>query len=174
MIIYNRTLSPAERLSVGAYFNRRYAIVASAPDAPTDVVAAAISPTQASLKWSSSASASTTYRIERKTGAGGSFAQVGEVQDGLSFVDTSLSAGTEYFYRIQAVNFAGSSPYSSEAGVTTPNSGTEFPLSNVRVWLKADAGVVAQGGSGTAGVWLDQSGNGNHASQSIAANQPPT
>jgi hypothetical protein len=39
------------------------------------------------------------------------------------------------------------------------------------VWLKADAGVTADG-SGFVSAWADQSGNGNDALQSLAALQP--
>jgi len=42
--------------------------------------------------------------------------------------------------------------------------------SGLREWLEADVGVQTSGTSVT--NWLDQSGNGNHAMQTSAANQP--
>src|SRR5256885_731489 len=41
----------------------------------------------------------------------------------------------------------------------------------LKVWFKAGAGLL-QAGSGQASQWLDQSGNGNHASQSSSGAQP--
>lgn len=44
------------------------------------------------------------------------------------------------------------------------------PMSNLKAWYKADAGVTLNGS--TVSQWNDQSGNGNHLYQSTAANQP--
>jgi hypothetical protein len=41
----------------------------------------------------------------------------------------------------------------------------------LRLWLKADAGVLTNA-TGLVSVWQDQSGNNNHASQSVAGQQP--
>jgi hypothetical protein len=41
----------------------------------------------------------------------------------------------------------------------------------LQLWLKADAGVVTNS-AGQVSQWQDQSGNANHASQSVANNQP--
>ena len=43
-----------------------------------------------------------------------------------------------------------------------------MPLSNMRLWLKADAGTVL----GSENIWLDQSGQNNHASQPSGPAQP--
>lgn len=45
----------------------------------------------------------------------------------------------------------------------------ELPASQLSYWFKADAGVTL--GTGVS-AWADQSGNGNHVSQAIGANQP--
>jgi hypothetical protein len=52
--------------------------------------------------------------------------------------------------------------------------GTSLPSvssGTLQLWLKADAGVVTNA-SGQVSQWQDQSGNANHASQSVANNQP--
>lgn len=45
-----------------------------------------------------------------------------------------------------------------------------IPLANLKLWLKADAGITLNGA--TVSVWADQSGNGNNCSQGVAINQP--
>jgi probable HAF family extracellular repeat protein len=77
VLIYTGTLTPAQRASVGAYLESRYALVASAPSAPSSLAAQALSATQVSLNWSFTlGSASTRFLIERKTGSGGTYAQI--------------------------------------------------------------------------------------------------
>jgi len=65
--------------------------------------------------------APTSYSIQRAPGTGGSFAAVGTASgSALSFTDTSsLSAGTAYQYRIQAINSSGASAFSNTVTVTT-------------------------------------------------------
>jgi hypothetical protein len=43
--------------------------------------------------------------------------------------------------------------------------------SGLKLWLRGDYGITLDG-SGYVSTWLDQSGNGNHASQSISTNRP--
>ena len=45
-----------------------------------------------------------------------------------------------------------------------------IPLANLKLWLKADAGITLNGSNVSA--WADQSGNNNNASQSVAIRQP--
>ena len=47
---------------------------------------------------------------------------------------------------------------------------TEIPSNGLQLWLKADAGVMSEGATITR--WMDQSGNGNDAIQSVPARQP--
>src|SRR4051794_13441834 len=64
---------------------------------------------------------------------------------------------------------------SSTLSVTVlDNSSQSLPAvssGTVRLWLKADAGVVTNS-SGQVSQWQDQSGDNNHASQSNANLQP--
>jgi RHS repeat-associated protein len=72
------------------------------------------------------ASAPSSFLVERATQSGGPYSQVG-VATVTSFLDTGLASGTTYFYVIQAVNAAGTSPVSSQAQATT----LAFPPTNV-------------------------------------------
>ncbi len=93
----------------------------SAPAGPNDLVATTISSSQINLVWLDSANNETGYAVERKTGVGGSYSQIGTVgTGGVSFSDTGLSAGPiSYYYRVRATNSVGNSIYSNEAQAAT-------------------------------------------------------
>ncbi|HZU97267.1 MAG TPA: fibronectin type III domain-containing protein, partial [Planctomycetota bacterium] len=92
----------------------------SAPPAPTNLVASAVSQAQINLTWTASSGA-TGYVVSRGTQSGGPYAQIGSVA-GTSFQDTGLVAATTYYYVVQATNAGGTSPFSAEASATTlPN-----------------------------------------------------
>ena len=59
----------------------------------------------------------------------------------------------------------------ADAYVAFAASETAFPSSGLSVWLKADAGITADG-SNKVSVWADQTPNGNNANQATGANQP--
>ncbi|MGZ4442053.1 MAG: fibronectin type III domain-containing protein [Nocardioidaceae bacterium] len=95
---------------------------AGAPTAPLSLTA---SPGDGSvgLSWSVPASnggtAITGYNVYRGTAAGGeSTTPVASNVTTTSFTDTGLANGTAYFYRVAAVNSAGTSPQSNEATAT--------------------------------------------------------
>jgi hypothetical protein len=87
------------------------------------LTATTVSNTQIDLAWADSSSNETGFKIERKTGAAGTYAEVGTVgADVTNYSDTGLSANTEYFYRVRAHDAGGNSAYSNEANATTlPN-----------------------------------------------------
>lgn len=94
----------------------------SPPSVPGSLVGTAVSTSQINLSWADS-NTEDVFQIERKTGAGGTWSQISSVLANItSYPDFSVSAGTNYFYRVRAMNGAGSSDYSSEVSVTTPSS----------------------------------------------------
>ena len=95
--------------------------------APTGLIATAVSNSQISLSWQDSNSGSTGFKIYRKTGASGSWAQVTAVPSSdRSYTDTGLSPNTTYFYRIATTSGSSDSPYSNESSATTSGSGLAF------------------------------------------------
>jgi len=83
----------------------------------------AISPTfnQINLAWVDNSNNETGFKIERKTGSGGTYAQIGSVEANVtSYSDAGLADSTQYFYRVRATNNTGESDYSNEANATTP------------------------------------------------------
>jgi hypothetical protein len=167
IIVYNQVLTQAQRDTVNTYLGIKYGLY-TVPPAPTHLSATPLSPGQVSVQWSAALSSShVAYLVERSTD-GVTFTQVASVADGLNYIDTGLTAGTTYTYRVRAQGYAGTSGYSNTAATTTPLSGTDMPLTSqqgMRLWLKADANMNS-GGSMT--IWADQSGSGNNATQTYA------
>jgi hypothetical protein len=74
------------------------------------------SASQLGLSWVDNSGGVASFRIQRKTGTAGTYAQIALWGPGLtSYTDTTVVAGTTYCYRVQAYTAAGSSAYSNEA-----------------------------------------------------------
>ena len=104
-----------------AYTNEASATTLNAaPAAPSALAATTVSTTQINLSWTDNATNETGFKIERKTGSGGTYAQIATVNaDVTGYSDTGLTATTTYYYRVRATNSIGDSAYSNEANATT-------------------------------------------------------
>ena len=92
----------------------------SAPNAPSDLAPNAVSRSRIDLSWVENSANETGFKIERKTGAEGSYVQIATVSAGVTtYADTGLVENTTYFYRVRATNGVGDSAYSPEASTTT-------------------------------------------------------
>jgi hypothetical protein len=105
-----------------AYSNEASATTLTpAPAAPTGLSATAVSATQVNLSWADNAGNETGFKIERKTGSGGTWGQVATTGSNVTgWSNTGLTGSTTYYYRVRATNAGGDSAYSNEAGATTP------------------------------------------------------
>ncbi len=93
--------------------------LAAVPPTPTGLTASTASTTQINLSWTD-VSGETGYKVERKTGSGGTYAQIGTTAANVTtYNDTGLTAGTIYYYRVRATNASGDSAYSSEVNTAT-------------------------------------------------------
>jgi hypothetical protein len=173
VIFFDRELSPAERNVVSSYLNNEYGIVALPPGTPGNLTAAAVSPSQVEVTWTGTSvdNSTTAYTVERSAGVSGTYQAVGSVSDGFSFLDSGLSPGTQYFYEVQASNYAGASALTTPVSATTLTSGSNIPLTGLRLWLRGDTGVVTES-NGALQMWLDQSGSNNNAVQATGTCQP--
>jgi len=90
------------------------------PLKPTNLSATTVSSNQIDLSWTDSSDDESGFKIERKTGSGGTYSQIAIISANLtSYSDTPLSASTTYYYRVLAYNDGGSSDYSAEAHAIT-------------------------------------------------------
>ena len=95
--------------------NATPAAPANPPPTPTNLQATAGN-AQVSLTWSASTGA-TSYSVQRSTTSGGPYSQIATPSTS-SYLDSSLTNGTTYYYVVAAVNSAGQSADSSQASAT--------------------------------------------------------
>ena len=141
-----------------------------APAAPSGLAAAAGNG-QVSLSWNASSGA-TSYTLYRSTTSGSETSLVTGIT-GTSYTNTGLTNGTIYYYKVAAVNAAGTSGLSNEAsaaptGGGTPqqllvNPGFENGSSSPAPWVTAsgviDSGTSEAAHTGTWKAWLDGYGS---------------
>ena len=103
----------------------------TSPSSPAGLVATVVGASQVDLSWSAVSSAS-SYTLKRSTTSGGPYLTVSSGLTSLNHADNGLSAGTEYFYVISAVNSGGESVESAEAqALTKPASPSGLAASTV-------------------------------------------
>ena len=87
---------------------------------PTSATATAVSSSQINLTWIDHSASETGYKIERKTTATGTYAQIAQVRANVqTYSDHGLDPNTRYFYRIRATNGTINSDYSNEPAAVT-------------------------------------------------------
>jgi len=102
------------------------------PSAPSGLTAIAVSSSQINLSWTDNSAVETGFRIERKTGAGGTWSQIATTNANVTtYNNTGLTVSTTYYYRVRATNSAGDSAYSNEASATTQSAPAVLVISNI-------------------------------------------
>ncbi|HWP81242.1 MAG TPA: FG-GAP-like repeat-containing protein [Bacteroidota bacterium] len=149
-LLYSVTLAGASTGVIVGDFGTILRAEAQAPVAPSNLVATVISSTQIELTWTDNSSTEESFRVERKTGAGGTYAEVAQLAPNTTrYLDGGLTTGTEYFYRVKAVNVSGSS-LSNEVNAT-PVSLTIAPPTNLVATVVSDTRIDLS--------WVDNSDN---------------
>lgn len=120
------------------------------PSAPSSLSAAAVSSSQINLSWSDRSSNETGFKVERRLGSSGTWAQIASrAANVATYSDTGRAAGTLYQYRVRAYNASGDSDYSGTASATTqPAAGTTHTLTIASVNPSSGAGVSSYVGTG--------------------------
>jgi lysophospholipase L1-like esterase len=110
------------------------------PAAPTNLTASFAS-NRVNLAWTDLATDETGYKVERKTGTGGAWAEIASLAAGAaSYPDAAnLLPGTTYFYRVYAVKNGTPSAYSNEASALVPAPAGQTYLSDLN-WVSATNG----------------------------------
>ncbi len=100
---------------------------ASVPLPPTGINTTITSANRLVLSWVN-ASHDSSYRIERKEGLDGSYAEIGVTgPNAVSNDNFGLKPGTEYYFRIRGCTDQGCSAYSPEVHVVTATEGVRAP-----------------------------------------------
>ena len=72
------------------------------------------------MSWTDASNNEDGFKVERKTGAGGTYALIATLGANVqSYSNTGLAELTSYYYRVYAYNTGGNSGYSNEANATT-------------------------------------------------------
>jgi len=122
---------------------------------PTNLNATASSATTVTLSWTDNSTGETGTKVERRTGASGTFSEIAEVgSDVTLYTDAGLSAGATYCYRTRTYRAKKQSTdysaYSDIACATTPAPPPAAPSNASSTPMAADRIDVA---------WNDNSGD---------------
>jgi hypothetical protein len=97
-----------------AVMAQTYTIGGTVPAAPSNLTLTAPQQSRITLNWTDNSSNETSFVIERSLSQTTGFAQIGTVASNVrTFNDNTVARRTTYFYRVKAVNGAGSSAYSN-------------------------------------------------------------
>lgn len=114
-------------------------------DAPSALVAAAVSSSQIDLNWTDNAANETGYQIERSLDQIDFVPVILAGPDVTSYSDVDRASGTTYYYRVRAIADGATSEFSNVASATTATSGDSG------AWSESDIGAVGVAGSNEAG-----------------------
>jgi parallel beta-helix repeat protein len=173
VLVYTRALSDGERQTVEQYLMQRYPPVVPAPNQPPTANAGAdqtISLFQsASLNGAVAddglPGAAVTSTWSKVSGPG----TVTFANPNSATTTATFSAAGAYVLRLTANDslLTGSDDVAITVNAPPPGS---IPQQDLKLWLKADAGITQS--AGRISNWADQSGSGTNAVQPTAANQP--
>ena len=173
ILIYNRTLSAADRASVVDYLAKKYDIQNLPPTVTLARTPAAASvPAGTTLTLTATAS-DADGRIERVEFLANGGVVATAIAPPFRARVTVKTSGT-YAFSARAIDDKDARTTSAELTATATGSGTPPTLdvtSNLQLWLRADAGV-STGADGTVTGWNDQSGKSNNAGQPETAFAP--
>ncbi len=133
--------------------------VVSAPSAPTGL-AATSGNAQVTLSWTAGSGA-TSYNVYRGTATGAeNSAAIATGITATTYVDSGLTNGTPYFYKVAAANASGTSPLSNEAGAT-PQVAVQPAGQTILAGATAKFGVTVTGTPMPSYQWQVSSNGGS-------------
>ena len=145
ILIYNRELTPIERLFINRYFALKYKLDAT-PAAPS-LSAEANDIPQVSLSWSaSSPTLYTTTLIERRL-SNGDFITLAEVEQGTTYIDSSVVKGCCYSYRVKSKGLLSDSGYSNTVSLIVPVATAVISSGNLSSMSVASGTWAVEGSS---------------------------
>ena len=145
-------------LGSSAYSNTRTVTTPQipAPLAPAGLTASALNNSTVIIRWND-VGYETSYHLERRTEDTNTWAGIALLPaNTTAFTNTGLQYGVQYWFRVQAHNDYGDSPYSNEDDAVPVNIVNlvedDFdPTLNSGVWAGISGGVATNGGQGFRG-----------------------
>ena len=139
----NTTLIPI----ANSYFVTPFTPAGTAPAKPTQVTASATAYNKVNVAWVDNSNNETGFEVYRATFDGGPYTIVTTTSPNVtSLVDSTVSASTTYFYKVQAVNLYGGSGYDSTSisgiGYYYYTGGTYTKLPNFSTLTPALTGTL--------------------------------
>jgi Bacterial Ig domain len=117
----------------------------------------------------------TSYSIERATGTSGTFAQIGTATGSATgYIDSSVSSGVTYQYRIQALDSFGASPYSNTATVTTSGTSTGSTSTGSTSTGSTSTGSTSTGSTSTGSTSTGSTSTGSTSTGSTSTGSTST
>lgn len=149
---YYRIRAPGVNSS-SAYSNETSATTSPALNAPSGLIATAVSSTQIDLSWTDNSSNETAFEVHRSTTSGSGFTLVHTtaLDNVTTFSNTGLTAATTYYYKVRAINAEGETAFTDEVSATT-QTGT-VPLAPTTL------ATTAATSSAISLSWADNSSN---------------
>lgn len=145
------------------YLMTKYSVTdAEFVKAPSGLVAGASGTSSIGLYWTDNSDNEDGFLIERSLSPSSGFAQVAAPVSGItSYLDTGLSSGTTYYYRVRAQTgpIPIYSSYSATASATTTSGAFDpYTLGN-QLWMLESTGIPAQSDDTDLTTWPDDSTN---------------
>jgi large repetitive protein len=98
---------------------------------PTGLISTAVTQTTASLRWQDRSAIATGYRVYRASDATGAYSLIATLPaNAVTYQDTKLAKGTNYYYIVQAVDGSNVSNYSNVLTVTTYTDAVYIAVNN--------------------------------------------
>ena len=93
------------------------------PLAPAQLVVGAVNASTVNLQWKDNSNNETGFRVERSVTTDSNFQALGNTSANTTlYSDNTIEAGKKYYYRVKAVNSAGTSNPSNSVSVTVPEA----------------------------------------------------
>jgi hypothetical protein len=138
---------------------------AGPPEAPSDLSATApAASTRVDLSWTDNSASETGFLIERSTSSNFETETSFSVRAGTtSYSDTTVEEGTPYWYRVIAVNSAGSSTPSNVVDITVRQTPPAAPTGLAADWRSGTETVLtwADNASNETAYVVERAGNAN-------------
>jgi hypothetical protein len=127
---------------------------------PTGLIATTVTQTTVSMRWQDRSAIATGYEVWRASDATGSYSLIATLPaNAVTYQDTKLTKGANYYYVVQAVSNGNSSNYSNVLAVTTYTDAVYIAVNNTPAAKSPWNNLNSPGGQGyTWSNFLDSTG----------------